>query len=311
MRVLVTGAAGFVGRALIPVLARSGHSVLATDQTCAGLREAGAEQVFEGDIADAGLRSAATARAEAIIHLATVPGGAAEIDPVLARRINVETSMALSEEFAASRSAGRFVFASSIAVLGDPLPTPVDDHTPLRPRMLYGAHKAMIETWLATLARRGQLAAVSVRLPGIVARPMTPAGMKSAYSSDLFHAIAAGRPIELPVSPGATMWLMSVSQVAQCFARAVEVDPASLPPSCAVTLPAQRVSMTELVGEICEQCNASPSLASYAPDPTLEAGFGRQPPLVAAEAERLGFAHDGTLASLVRSALQTLTPEHR
>ncbi|HYD04734.1 MAG TPA: NAD-dependent epimerase/dehydratase family protein, partial [Reyranella sp.] len=309
MRVLVTGAGGFVGRALVPALVQAGHSVVATDRACAGLQQLGADEVVEGDIADPKLREAAIASAQAAIHLATIPGGAAEIDPPLARRINVQAAMALSEEFSAQHPTARFVFASSVAVFGHPLPPRVDDDTPVLPRMIYGAHKAMLETWLATLTRRGDLSAVSLRLPGIVARPPTPSGLKSAYMSDVFHALRHHSPIELPVSPDATMWLMSVNQVARCLARALELAPVDLPPSSAATLPALRVSMAELVAELCRQCEADPGLVSYVPDPEIEMGFGRQPPLITREAERLGFFHDGDVTQLVRSALATLTPE--
>ena len=37
----------------------------------------------------------------------------------------------------------RAVYASSIAVFGDPLPAAVDDSTPLSPKMIYAGHKAM------------------------------------------------------------------------------------------------------------------------------------------------------------------------
>lgn len=172
--------------------------------------------------------------------------------------------------------------------------------------MLYGAHKAMMEQWLATLSRRGELSALSLRLPGVVARPAGPSGMKSVFISEVFHAIAARRPIEVPVSNEATMWLMSVGQIVRCLARGLEVAAGKLPASRAVTLPAVRASMGELVAEICHQCSVVTELVSYVPDTTLELGFGRQSPLATRAADTLGFKSDGTLAELVRSTLATL-----
>ena len=212
--------------------------------------------------------------------------------------------MALSAEFAVLRPRWTFIFASSIAVFGEPLPPSVDDETPLAPRMLYGAHKAMLEAWLAALSRRGELAALSLRLPGVVARPQAPSGMKSAFISDVFHALAQRRSIELPVSPEATMWLMSVRQAARCLADALEIEPGDWPANYAVTLPALRVRMHELVAEICRQRGAEPALVSYDPDADIENGFGRQPPLATPTAHRLGFSHDGDLTKLVQSALE-------
>lgn len=306
MRVLVTGANGFVGRALVPVLAARSCEITVTDRHCGGLEQLAAIRAVEGDITDEQLRRIALADADAVIHLATVPGGAAEADPDLARQVNVVATMALSGEFAALRPGGSFVFASSIAVLGHPATELVDDAMPLAPQMLYGAHKAMIETWLATLSRRGELAAMSVRLPGIVARPRGPSGMKSAFLSDVFHALAARRSLVLPVSASGTTWLMSVNQVAQCLAHALDASTGPLPDSRAVTLPALRVTIGELVAEIGRQCVADPELVRYQAEETIERAFGQLPPLFTAKADHLGFAHDGDLQQLVRSALQTL-----
>lgn len=306
MRVLVTGAGGFVGRMLVPLLASRGHDVLAADLDCSDLEDVNAAQARTGDLADPGFRRAALKERDAVIHLATVPGGAAEENPVHARKINVDAAMALSAEFAESRPRGPFVFASSIAVFGSPLPAVVDDATPVRPRMIYGAHKAMLEVWLATLSRRDDLSALSLRLPGIVARPKAPSGMKSAFMSNLFHALAAKRTITLPVSSEATMWLMSVRQVAACLAHGIEAAMGEVPESRALTLPALRVSMGELVVETTRQCDADPALVEFKPDEAIEQEFGRQPPLRTQAAERLGFAHDRDLERLVSSSLETL-----
>ena len=67
------------------------------------------------------------------------------------------------------------------------------------------------------------------------------------------------------------------------------------------------MSMQDLVAEISRLASVSPALVSYTPDPALEAGFGRQPPLATRKADTLGFKHDGTLATLVASALTTLS----
>ena len=77
------------------------------------------------------------------------------------------------------------------------------------PKMYYGAHKLMMEAWLATMTRRGAVHGLSLRLPGIVARPRAPSGMRSAFLSDLFHALRAAIADEMPVSAGATSWLLS------------------------------------------------------------------------------------------------------
>ena len=240
MKIIVTGAGGFVGRRLVARLADANHLIVAIDRV---LEERSGVEAIAGDLADPELLERAFAGGcDAVVHLATTPGGAAERDPVGARRTNVDASMALTEAAAKAGRRPKFIFASSIAVFGDPLPPGgVDDETPLAPRLLYGAHKAMIEQWIATLSRRGEIDGLSLRLPGIVARPATASGMKSAFMSDLFHALRARTPLVSPISGAATMWLMSVECVTTAIVHALgpldalpgqpRADPAG--PACA------------------------------------------------------------------------------
>ncbi|HSI16185.1 MAG TPA: NAD-dependent epimerase/dehydratase family protein [Sphingomonas sp.] len=308
MRVIVTGAAGFVGRTLVRRLVDKGHDVVAIDHLTAPM--AGAETIT-GNLADPAVIARAFAQGcDAVVHLATVPGGAAEADPVAARRINLDATIALSEAAAASGSCPRFVFASSIAVLGAPLPSTVDDATPLRPRLVYGAHKAMIEQWLATLSRRGALDALSLRLPGIVARPPGPSGMKSAFMSEVFHALRAGAPFISPVAADATMWLMSLEAVVAALLHAVTLD-ADIPDDRAVTLPALRLRMDELATAVSQRTGTDAACLSYAPDHNLQAAFGAYPALITPCADALGFRHDGSADRLVASALATIANQDK
>jgi D-erythronate 2-dehydrogenase len=305
MRVVVTGAGGFVGRQLVCRLLDRGDDVTGVDTVVAGIPP-GATAVA-GDLGDAEVRAEALADGcDAVVHLATVPGGAAEADPAASRRINLDAMYDLLLESSAIRPGLRFVYASSIAVFGDPLPAEVEDATPLSPRMIYGGHKAMMEDAVAMLSNRGAINGVTVRLPGILARPKGPSGMKSAFMSDLFHALKAGEEFTCPVSADGMIWAQSVSRCADNFVHALGVNGVLMPPTRAVTLPAQRIAMGDLAAEIARQCGVSPDLVTYRPDAALEAGFAAQPPLRTPAAERAGFAHDGDLATLVASALATL-----
>lgn len=303
--VLVTGAGGFVGRALVRALAGT-CAVIATDR--AGLEDAAGlagVTVIEGELTDpAVLARLCEKPLGAVIHLATVPGGAAEADPALAASVNVAATMALLDCVAGHSNCPRVIFASSIAVFGEPLPPMVDDATPVRPMLRYGAHKAMVEEWLATLTRRGDVRGLSLRLPGIVARPLAPSGMKSAFLSNLFHALEAGEAITLPVGPEATSWLLSRRALTQQLLACADLS--VTPESARLTLPAQRVRMGDLVAEIARQTGADPALARYAPDPAIAAAFGAQPPLATPAADALGLRHDGDLAALVANALAEL-----
>ena len=94
------------------------------------------------------------------------------------------------------------VYASSIAALGGQGER-VDDRTPCRPAGSYGAHKAMIELYLADLTQRGLIDGRSLRPAGIVARPKDAfGGFATAWMSDLFYAALERRTIALPPASG-------------------------------------------------------------------------------------------------------------
>jgi len=302
MRIIVTGAGGFVGRKLVSML--DDHEVVGLDHVAGGIPALPHVTAIAGDFSDPRILEQAFVKGcDAVVHLATVPGGAAEQDPDLARRVNVDATMALAAAAANVGDAPRFVFASSIAVFGEPLPDHVDDTTPLTPRMLYGAHKAMMEQWLATLTRRGDLDAISLRLSGVVARPRGPSGMKSAFMSNVFHALRAGEEFVMPVSADAMSWMTSLERAAGNFAHALQADLARAPASRALTLPALRVRIGDLVTELARQTGCDTDRVTYEPDEALEAGFGAYPPLATAAADGLGFARDLDVAELVTEAL--------
>jgi nucleoside-diphosphate-sugar epimerase len=311
MTIIITGAGGFVGRQLVRKLLGRGDNVVAMDQALASLPDYFNLRKIAGDIGSSDVRAEAfSGGCTALVHLATVPGGAAEADPAASRRINIDAMYDLLDAAKAGGSKPRVVYASSIAVFGDLLTVEsVDDATPITPKMVYGGHKAMMEDAVAMMHHRGEIEAVSVRLPGILARPKGPSGMKSAFMSDLFHALREGEHFICPVSEGATIWAQSVKQCATNFIHALDMDPSAMPVTRVVTLPALRITMGELAAEIAAQTGSSISLISYQPDAALEAAFGAQPPLSTPAAEHAGFAHDGDLATLVRNALAVISEE--
>jgi nucleoside-diphosphate-sugar epimerase len=310
MKAIVTGAGGFVGRHLVERLLTQGYRTLTVldrafpdgwfDDDTRVIRLAGA-------IEDRAVRAEALARPfDVLFHLAAVPGGAAEADPQLSRQVNLDATLDLFEEAAAAAQRPRIVYTSSIAVLGNQLSGPVLDSAPLAPAMVYGVHKAMAEMALADMHRRGLVEAVGVRLPGIVARPPAPSGLKSAFLSNLFHAFRQGEPFTSPVSSMATFWLMSAGQCSANIAHGAKLDASLMPRNRTVTLPAIHCTMAGLVAAVAHATGRSPQLVRYEPDVALERDFGCQPALVATAAERAGFAADNSLAALVERVLQEI-----
>ena len=255
---------------------------------------------IQGDFGDPALRARVLDQADVVIHLAAVLGGAAEADPALARRVNVDATLDLIDGL--KGSGARFVFASTIAAYGKPLPDPVTDQTPLAPSMLYGAQKVMVEVALSNAARRGWLDAVSLRPAGVMARDGADAALKSAFMSRLFYCVKRGEDITLPVAEDSRTWLASVQNVARNFVHAAMLP--DLGDNRAFTLPALALRYGELAEALRRRFPDSPSTIRFDPDPETVALFGQSPELVTETADTLGFSRDQNADALVRDAME-------
>lgn len=279
---------------------------MAVDLSLQGLPDDASLHRIEGSLAEAGLLARALAApVEVVFHLASVPGGAAEQDPELGRRINLDATLQLLAQLRAQGGVPVFVFASTVAVYGDPLPAVVDEDTPARPAMSYGAHKLAAEVLIADAARRGEVRACSLRLPGVVARPGDGAGLISAFMSQLFWRLRAGEPIVLPVGAEGTAWWISVGACVDNLLHAAQLDPAGLDPRRVVQMPALHLSMAEVVEALVRaHGDDRRSLVSHAPQPHVQRLFAAYPPLHTPRALALGFRHDGSADGLVRRATE-------
>ncbi|MDU6378302.1 MAG: NAD-dependent epimerase/dehydratase family protein, partial [Bradyrhizobium sp.] len=246
MRILVTGAAGFIGRALLQRLLvdTDGADITGLDLVAAPPEASGARLSWiSGGLDDrAVLEQLGAASFDRVFHLASVPGGRAEVEPALGRRVNLDASLDLLQLLAQHGNRPRVVYASSIAVYGALSGAPVSAQTEARPLISYGAHKRMVEIALADHTRRGELSGIALRLPGIVARPRPVSGFGSAFMSELLHAVSAGESYACPVSPDATAWWLSAKVAVDNLIRAGEIDVCGT-----LQLPALRLSIAEVM----------------------------------------------------------------
>lgn len=309
--IVVTGAQGFVGRALVKRLLAKGLGARAVSKLTLldiafDAPHADSRVVqLAGSIADASVRAQAySSPVDAVFHLASIPGGAAERNYALGRSINLDATLGLLEDLRDQARAPRFVFASTVAVYGEKLPDIVDETTLPAPALSYGAHKLMGEALVADATRLGWVQGCSLRLPGVVARPGDGAGLMSAFMSQLFWKLAANEALTVPVSPEGVAWWISVGACVDNLLHAATVDAERFNARRSYQMPVLRLTIAEVVDALAARFGAErKALVSYAPDPFIERLFATYPPLLTPEAEKLGLHHDGSIEQLITRSM--------
>ncbi|HEX9072201.1 MAG TPA: D-erythronate dehydrogenase [Pseudolabrys sp.] len=210
MHILVTGAAGMIGRKLTTRLVTDGQlngqsidrlTLIDVVPTQKPRGFAGVIEISTSDLSDPGAAVKAVAGEPGMIfHLAGVVSGEAEIDLEKGYRVNLDGTRALLEAIRAANYQPKVVFTSSIAVYGAPFPQSIPDDFHLAPLTSYGTQKAICELLLADYSRRGFLDGVGIRLPTICVRPGKPNKAASGFFSGIIREPLAGQEALLPVA---------------------------------------------------------------------------------------------------------------
>lgn len=230
--ILITGASGEMGQALIKTLGtNSGIPLLTLDLTVLPEDVVGLSTHIQGDILDQKLleRLVSEYEFEVIYHLAALLSTRGEFSPGMTHQVNVNGTMQLLR-LAAEQSEWRqkpvqFIFPSSLAVYGLP-----DLETKLKyarvrewewnyPRTMYGANKLyceMLGNYFSEYYM--QLAAEQpvmldfrcVRYPGLISAFTAPSGGTSDYGPEMLHAAAKGEPYACFVRPDVRIPFMAM-----------------------------------------------------------------------------------------------------
>jgi nucleoside-diphosphate-sugar epimerase len=261
MHILITGAAGMIGRKLTARLVGDGAlqgrpidrlTLLDTIVPQRPGNFAAPVETVAADITDPAAAAAAIAgRPDVIFHLAAIVSGEAELDFEKGMRVNFDGSRALLE---AIRATGgyrpRLVFASSMAVFGAPFPEVIPDDFATTPLTSYGTQKAMIELLLADYSRRGFLDGVGIRLPSIVVRPGRPNKAASGFFSSIIREPLNGEEALLPVDDSVVHWHASPRAAVGFLVHAAGLDSAALGRRVNLTMPGVCCSVAEQIAAL-------------------------------------------------------------
>ncbi|HEX5501556.1 MAG TPA: UDP-glucose 4-epimerase GalE [Thermomicrobiales bacterium] len=203
MRVLVTGAAGYIGSVVAEQLVARGDEVVALDNLQSGHRAAvhPDARFVRADVLDGeGLkRLLAAERVDAVVHLAA-EALIDDRDPGRFFRVNVSGGLNLLEAMVAA-GVGRLIFSSTAAVYGEPERVPLTEDAPLRPVNAYGESKLAFERMLAWYERAYGLRAVSLRYfnAGGATERYGQCGPRETHLIPILFEVALGQRDALPL----------------------------------------------------------------------------------------------------------------
>lgn len=164
MRVLVTGAGGFLGRAVVSMLAERGHDVVSLVRTA---RSSDLGSHLIGDVRDADAMRRSVAGVDAVCHLAALARVRESFTaPLDYWQTNAAGTLSLLSSLVAEAGHSgpkRLVIASTAAVYGTHMDQPVTEDAPTVPGSPYGASKLAADQAAADVAATGLIGAVSLR----------------------------------------------------------------------------------------------------------------------------------------------------
>jgi UDP-glucose 4-epimerase len=293
-RVIVTGGAGFIGSALVRLLAERGDDVRVYDSLSTGsaeLLEGTGAELVEGDVRDVEALEQAAEGHDVVFHLAAGTGVLPSIeDPFADFDLNARGTLAAL--WVARRvGARRFVFSSSNAPLGAGA-YPASEEKPVAPLSPYGAGKAAGEAYCSAFHGAYGLDAVAVRFSNAY-------GPRSAHKGNVIplflKRILAGQELVVYGDGTQTRDFVYVQDLAAGLVLASTVD--GIGGEVFQLASGVETSLNELVSLLAEVTGRKPAVTQ---EPARPGEILRNYSLIDKAQERLGYAPETALAEGLR-----------
>jgi nucleoside-diphosphate-sugar epimerase len=322
MRILITGAGGFLGKKLIhqllaePLLNINGNSMGTSEIYAADLHAYMLDELTSlsdkvtplvGDLSEPSvLEAIQKIQPEVIVHLAAIVSSAAEQNFDLGLEVNLHVTENLIKCCRQFQTPPIFIFSSSLAVFGcdDKEGNQVinDDHLP-SPRSSYGTQKIMGEYLVGDATRKGFIHGRSLRFPTISIRPGKPNKAASSFASGIIREPLAGDVAILPVPRDLRLFLASPKSAINAIIHAISLPQEQLKGHTTITLPGLSITVDEMIKSLSKIAGPeAATLIQDVPDAEIQAIVATWPSeIITSRALALGFKTDGDFEELVHS----------
>lgn len=276
MRILVTGAAGFIGQIVCSELLKDESNYVTLTDAVKPPIPATSSNTQNAKSVQADLVTSASTVVEkdldAAILLHGIMSSGAEANLELGYRVNVDATRALISQLSQACPGIKIIYASSEAVYGRPVPkkgvTEADIPTP---EMSYGCQKLICETFINDYTRRGLIDGISLRFPTVSIRPGKPTAAVTSFLSGIIREPLNGQICTLPLRDRHWRhWMCSPKTLVHNVLVALRLPRDVLPPHRrAVNAPGFAVTVQDMMDAL-EEVGGKASLELVREEPVPE-----------------------------------------
>lgn len=325
MKVLVTGAAGFLGNRLACELLARGEfdgqpieTLVLTDRqpvTDPVLTQDDRVRLYQGDLFES-LSELFESAYDAVFHMASAVSGECEQDFTLGMRANLATTEALLEKLRTQQAetgvTARLFFASSVAVFGGepavPMPAVITDNTLPVPQSSYGIQKFVCEQLIADYTRKGFIDGRLARLMTVSVRPGRPNGAASSFLSGIIREPLAGESAVCPVPLDTRVALASPRNTIAGILTVAQATREQLGGRTAINLPALSLTVQDMLQALQDIAGEQTrALVHLEPDAQIRQVVGSWPgAFESGRAQSLGLSADASFHDIIHQYIDSL-----
>ncbi|ORY18931.1 NAD-dependent epimerase/dehydratase-like protein [Clohesyomyces aquaticus] len=254
MKIVITGASGFVGQTLAKKLLETSPNVrlilVDVQQPPNPEPKTSNVECVAADLTDSSAsQSLIDSSPDAVYILHGIMSSGSEANLELGLKVNFDSVRMLLDTIRVKKPGTKVIFTSSCAVFGRAAVQNVATETDIvpMPESSYGTEKLMVEFLINDYSRRGLIDGRVVRLPTIFVRAGAPTAAASSFVSGIVREPVHGQESELPVDPDIGIWLASPRTLAHNLVHAMEIPAEKFGHFRTVLLPGYTATSSEIL----------------------------------------------------------------